>query len=748
MKLSKKLSAFLFDTSARKIWLGVGLILTMLGQSLIREPLPFAAFNNIAELLNHWNKIFYLSLNNPVNVLIGLLLILFAAIIYSRLFRSTNEAMDIQPSFINSKNWAGWNKSLPWLIASLSAYLLVLIQLASHRYSNLLLGVWLFSLLGFTFIFWKNENQETMISSRSVSNLDGAYILALFAFAIAAGAYLLNDLPAGWIPDEGPFWKMARSIALGEKSPPFFDFGVFTFPVASSILQGWIMRWAGVTMWGWRFSSVLPAALTVIPLYLLAYELFDRRVAIAANVLMIMNPYFLTFARLGYNNSQSLFPVTLCIYWLVIGLRKNSRFYLWLAGLAAGLGFYTYFSAWLGLVVLALVVLSLPLVQDLKFQKSIISLAIILAGAFVVFLPRILYGASGDTPVQLHFKIWETGPINTFYGRHIFGIDRIAQSTIFMMSDQVELFYDPTLYGILFIRGVVRSAAVLFDPIGYIDHPIIFGLAGIGSSIFFIPGLGMALANFKKMRYRIPSLWFLAGFFFLGALSSFAPRPTHMVAIIPVLAFISAIGLVSFLDALLSKSSYVVEQISNWKKIATAIILLLISVTSLFQAFILTPYAYLPPSADDYISWLGRQTSTPTKIFLVNHYSTERNPNDESLLKLSPHKVSFFTRAELESDPTQMETWNHFIAFVDPKEGGQYAEWMAQNIPNAHLQPAYAPGKRLRGYIVTDMQVNSTMNISIAYGLQTLWNSPARIIFILCGIGIISFLWRNKYRIK
>ena len=741
MNFPNKLRPLFSGDVARKYWLVAGLILAIVGQSMMREPQPLTAFKTMSELASKWNETLYLGLKNPVNIIAGLFFIALASMIYSQLFRSAN----MQELYIFEGNWLSWKKFLPWIITSLSAYVLVMFQIARHQYSAFLFGIWLICIFIFTLIFWKNENLNTSGKSLSITYLDGAWILALFAFAIAAGSYLLNDLPAGWAADEGQFWKIARGIALGEKSPPFFDFGVFSFPVSSSILQGWIMRWAGIDMWGWRFASVLPAAITVIPLYLLARELFDRRVAIAANVMMISNPYFLTFARLGYNNSQSLFPVTLCVYFLVLGIRKNSYYYLWLAGLTAGLGFYTYFAAWLGLVVLFIVMIGLALIHRIKFSKNIIPLTIIFAGALVVILPRVLYGLSGDSANLLHFKVWETGPINIFYGTSIFGEERISQTNIHMLDDQVGIFYDPSLYGVLLLRGIVRSTAVLFDPIGYSDHQIIFGLAGPGSSLFFILGLGISLANFKKTQYLIPSTWFLGGFFFLGALASIPPRPTHMVAIIPVMSFIAGIGLISFVDAMLSTNPSKLERMLHWKKTVTlSVSLLIIASMGFIQYFFLTPYAYFSPNADDYISWLGRQIPHPATIYLVNHYSTVRNPKDEGLLKLTQHRVLFLTRAKLESNPGQMESWENFAAFIDPKEGREYASWIAQKIPGASVQAAYVPGKRLRGYIITDLDINTTMDISPTHGLRDLWDSPARTILVSCGLGIIALLLSRK----
>ena len=745
-RISKFLS-FLIGAAARKYWVVACFVLAILGQYLIRKPQPFSSYKLLTKILNNWNDEFYLMLKNPVNILVGLLLILFTTLIYSRLFRSNDPSQISEELVINDTNWPSLKSYLPWGIVNLGIYILVMTQLARHQYSILFFLLWLATILVFTILIWKSEKRTQPYSDSSTTNTDIIWMLALFAFAIASGSYLLNDLPAGWVIDEGPFWVMARSVAIGETHPPFFDFGVFSFPAGSSILQGWIMRWAGINMWGWRFASVLPAALTVIPLYMLAHELFDRRTAITANVLMIVNPYFLTFSRLGYNNSQTLFPVTLCIYFLVIGIRKNSRLYLWLAGLTAGLGYYTYFAAWLGLAVLVIVIIGHPRTHGINFHRNIVPLAIILAGAFVVFLPRMLYGMSGGAPTLLHLKIWETVPINVFYGQSVFGVDRMAhtaQTNNFLTGDKLELFYDPALYGIILLRGMVLSAAVLFDPIVNFDHHIIFGLTGPGSSIFFILGLGVTFANFKNLSYRIPLIWFLAGFFLLGALTSFPPRPTHMVPMIPVLSLISAIGILSLLDTLAGINPGKINSWFSWKKIAAASTLLFIVIISFIQFFVLTLYVYFPPNADDYISWLGRQVPQSTDFFLVDHHFAVLNPLDEWLIKLGKHPIHYLTRSSLESNPDKMNEWEDFIAFVDPKDGYKFAEWIAQKIPGANVQAAYTPGKRLRGYVVTNMQINASMDISLSHGLNDLWNSPARNILLFCGICIVALLVKQK----
>jgi 4-amino-4-deoxy-L-arabinose transferase-like glycosyltransferase len=737
-RLSNKLHFVFRDAVARKVWVAVCLVLAIYGQSIIREPQPFTRLESLTELLARWNGRFYLLLKNPVNIALGLTAIIFSLLLYGRLI----PASSLDEAVPNHVQWQSLKKFLPWGIASLGLYALVMLQLGRHQYSRTLLWLWLTSLLLFTLLFWLGEKRELHLQI-SFPVTDLAWMLALFAFAIAVGSYLLADIPAGWIIDEGPFWLMARGYALHEQKMPFFDLGVFSFPASSSMLQGWIMRWAGVNLWGWRFASVLPATLTVIPLYLLALELFDRRVAIAASVMMIVNPYFLTFSRLGYNNSQVLLPVTLCIYFFVLGIRRNSRLYLWLAGLTAGLGFHTYFAAWLGLIVVVLAVVGFSWLRGVKFKGGLIPLAVILAGAFVVLLPRFLYGMNGDNATYLRLKFWESVPVNTFYAKSIVGADRVAQTiqTENLLPDNnFELFYDLPLYGVLLVRGLILSAAVFFDPIINFDHNIIYGLSGPVSSIFFVLGLGATFANFRNLRGLIPATWFLAGFFVMGVLSTFPPRPTHMIAILPVLSLISAIGLVSFLDVLFGE----MQRKFPWKKFVSVVILLAVAISSFVHFFFLAPYIYYPPSSDDYISWMYRQIPQPATVFLVDYKSAERNPLDEGIIKLAQHKIVTVARSGLEANPQQMWTWENFVAFVEVGNRKELADWIAQNIPGSHVQTAIATGERLRGYVVTDMRVNTEMDISPSHGLKDLWASPARNILIACGFGIAAILLGQK----
>jgi len=87
-----------------------------------------------------------------------------------------------------------------------------------------------------------------------------------------------------------------------------------------------------------------------------------------------------------------------------------------------------------------------------------------------------------------------------------------------------------------------------------------------------------------------------------------------------------------------------------------------------------------------------------------------------------------------------MGTWKDFAAFVPLESGREFAGWIADTIQASQVQDALVPGKRLRGYVVTDLQINANLNIDPLHGLQDLWSSPTRNILVVCGLGILMLL--------
>ena len=379
---------------ARWVWLSLALLSVAYGDYLIEKPDSVGALSLQAQF---WNAIYKLEIANLGNVLVALPYLFFGcAVLMCTAFPDGWKGQN-QEQLPGLKHTSpDWVYTVWRLIVIGVGLAFLLVELGEHRYETFFPILWLILIVWLSRLFWVWDKRSKVDLSLGITRGDIAWMLGLFAVALAFGTYALWDIPKILMPDEEAFWEAARAIASGKFHPPFFDFGVYTFPVASSIYQGWVMHILGISIWSWRFSSVLAATVTVIPLYALTREWFNRRVAIAACLLLAVNPYFLSFARLGYNNSQALLPVAFSVFFFVHGLRKSSYFYWWLAGLFVGLGYYTFFSAWLGAVIIFVSIFIVTVIKKINLKATLKILAIILIGWLNMAGPRLAYGLSGD----------------------------------------------------------------------------------------------------------------------------------------------------------------------------------------------------------------------------------------------------------------------------------------------------------------------------------------------------------------
>jgi len=592
------------------------------------QPIPDAEF---------WNAIYRLDIVNHDNVYFALPYFLGGAFLC---------ALTAMPAAWKNQfiNWAShWplRANISWrsssIVIGIISMAFLLIQLGRHLYMPIYLFFWLISICVFTHLFWKGDRKGNVDLSWGFSPIDFFWVTGLLILGFSIASFALQDIPIAMVPDEGNFWETARAIALHDNQQAFFDSGVYTFPIASSIFQGWVLRVFGLNFWAWRFSSVIAGVITVIPLYLLAKEWFDRYAAVVAGIMMLANPYFIAFARLGYNNSQSLFPVTLCFYFLALGARKGSVLYFWLAGLTAGLGFYTYFASWIGLVTLCFTILYLIVIKELKWKRAFSILSLMLLGWAVAFAPRIAYTASGEQRAGLVYKIYETSFVNTFYARVYYGEADLTQiRPLIHVGGRDPIFYDPLIYNELLFRGTVRTLLALFDPYIAYEHFLNTGLAGVITPVFFLIGLALSLRYRKQLRFGLPLIWFLGGIFFLSIIGAFPPRHTHLVSVIPALALISGAGLMAVTDSLTELTFARRDSLRSMARTALTLFTSLAIIYFGFQRYYTKmPITYLP-LFEDVVSWIARRTIIPVNLIYLSE--TEQ-----------PHRVEYFVKTAVVS---------------------------------------------------------------------------------------------------
>lgn len=460
-----------------------------------------------------------------------------------------------------------------------------------------LVGIWLASVAGFIFIALRLDARHGVFNGPSIQRLDAVWLCVLFLFGLLVGMYRLQSLPNQLMPDEDSFWNMASGIASGAVHPGFFDYGVYTYPIASSFGQALVLQVFGISLWSWRFSSLLAGLLTIFPLYLLARELFNRQVAIVSCVVMVTTEYFLAFSRLGYNNSQALFPVTLALYFVAMGIRRGSLLYFCLAGCASGLGFYTYTAARSAVVIVALFMLTVLLQNRGAFRSSLKALAMLGLGCYLVASPLLVYGSVRNSE-SMSLKLKESLFFNTNFA--YYPHDEILSDPGTIVSADGNFFFNPRIYTALITRGLLRTFLSFNVSTMVKEHFISAPLAGLVGAAFFTLGLVISLAGYREWRHYLLLYWFGTNVLLLSTLDTFPPRHQHMVSVIPLLALWTALGLTTVLNGFL-------QTFPRIKPLALPLALLATSglcLAGLYSYFVRMPEKY-PPPADQVMAWTG-----------------------------------------------------------------------------------------------------------------------------------------------
>jgi 4-amino-4-deoxy-L-arabinose transferase-like glycosyltransferase len=316
------------------------------------------------------------------------------------------------------------------------------------------------------------------------------------------------------IGDEYVFYQWALDAAEHGLRAPFSHEGVYsTHPVLNTGFQASVMRLTGEDNLGWRMASVVALAVTIPAVYIVATRLAGRTAGVAAAVVFASSHYLLAYAHTGYNNAHALAPAAWAMALFILGMRKGSSLLLYLAGVSAGLGFYTFFSARAAIVILALVVL---LSRDFA-RRTALSWPLAL-GFCLAVLP--LFAASG-------------------------------LEAITVMFDEAAGGYDESVSGPPLERvGWNLSTNLLAFNVN--DHQMHFvggSLLDAVSAVAAVIGIGVAVGLARKRGAALLLLWLAVGFVATGLLSPYphtaVSRLSFLVAPLAVAAGLAAAAVVN-----------------------------------------------------------------------------------------------------------------------------------------------------------------------------------------------------------
>jgi hypothetical protein len=215
-------------------------------------------------------------------------------------------------------------------------------------------------------------------------------LVVLLLVALLVRVVDIENIPVNLGGDEASWGLEALATMDGELENPFATrwFGLPSLPFLFLRLS---MKVFGTTVAGLRMLSVLTGTAAVLTTFLLARELWGRRVALFAAALLAFGHYHLHFSRLAFNCVTDSLFATLTLFLVVRGTRSRRAIHFALAGAVMGLGVYEYYGARL-INVVAVVYLVWQGIVDRHLRSTYWWLLVLSLGvALVVAAPILLY---------------------------------------------------------------------------------------------------------------------------------------------------------------------------------------------------------------------------------------------------------------------------------------------------------------------------------------------------------------------
>ena len=382
-------------------------------------------------------------------------------------------------------------------------------------------------------------------------------VLALVVIFVALNAHDLTDWYYSAIGDEYAFWNLAGEILNNGIARPFSQEGVYNHhPYLNSVYQAAVMWIFTEHHFWWKFSSVLSGALAIPGVYILGHTLGGRKAAIASAVLFSFSHYIFAQAHIGNNNLDSVPIAVWSITLFVLGIRKSSASLLYAAGIMAGLGFYTHYSARSVAPIIFLFGLTAFRPREIfSLWPLVLGFALAFAPTFLVerehLFTRMFSQASGGYSESVSGQ----------FGERILGN---------VKNNLLAFNYNPDAH--TWVSGA------LLDPL---------------SAVLAILGVSFALGSLCLPSQRLLLIWFVVAIIATGVLSPFPiVAITRLYFVVPSLALLGGMLVACILDRVLASNKSVESARINsrvWTAAALTTLATLVLALSAWQFWYATP---------------------------------------------------------------------------------------------------------------------------------------------------------------
>ena len=383
--------------------------------------------------------------------------------------------------------------------------------------------LWLLSLAVFSYTvgyrrvnlrIHESTNLRIRLSRQAI--LDFALLAVIMVVAVFMRGYRLADLPYGSWYDEAESGLEAVEILNGR---PFSPMAKFTFnPSFYFYALALSFKLFGVSILSIRLVVATAGVLSCLLLYLLVKRLWGWRTAFVAAMLLAVMSWHVTFSRLGMQNITAPLFAIVTLYFLVRAMDTGcSTDYLW-AGLAAGIGVYTYTPFRLVAGIMGLLLAHQVLSRPSFLRRHLNELTIMVVAAVLAMLPLLIYAV--QHPQEFSRRINET---SVFAKKNT----EVEKRTALENS----------------LRRHMLMFNVRGDPNGRHGLP---GrpMADPVTAALLVLGLGYSLYRWHDRGYFLAVIWLCIGL--LGGILSLdweAPQGARTVVAMPAVAVLAAIPL-------------------------------------------------------------------------------------------------------------------------------------------------------------------------------------------------------------
>ncbi|MFQ6032955.1 MAG: ArnT family glycosyltransferase [Candidatus Zixiibacteriota bacterium] len=391
------------------------------------------------------------------------------------------------------------------------------------------------------------------------------------------------------IAHDGIFYvKMAKLYSAGQyhhqifRDYPYYAFFPLLILPFHKVFGDWVL--AG------QWISVLCGALTVIPLYFLAWRIFGEKVALLAAIFYIVCPILVRYSAEILRDIPFVFFYTTALWWGYKGIRDEKIVFVGLAGLFIALSASLRIEGSTLLVSLLLFVFWHGIKNDVPWQKSLTACGVLLFGAiFVLLLFGFLLTQKGvklssgqiatakialtslenETIKNLEREVEEKGVSQK--GRSFFYLARKHRFVLYISHIFYKIVKVFNILFLLFLFGLIRRKEIGYRQ----DEFLLFTIYALFIPVFFLfLNVTNELSTRSPFPVVIPSLiWSAVGFvefkervFLWIKERDFALRGKVLRWVTPLLLLLICIPLLSMAWAPRRKNKLELKEIGLWLK--------------------------------------------------------------------------------------------------------------------------------------------------------------------------------------